>query len=257
MNPFPYENLTDEEFEDLIIRICKEILGIGAKTFSAGPDGAKDSWFEGKAQKFPSSTEPWNGKFVIQAKHTKTLNASCADNNFSVNKTSILVKEIDRLNEIKVDNPFDNYIIFTNRKLPGDMHPTIVKMLRVGLSIDHTEIIGREQINAYLVDFPFIANGFGLYKFLEPLRFYEKDLRDLIILFAEQSRQVSAAASEYITTLDLIDKDEKNTINNLGKDYFDFMLDHSTKHFTDIEHFLTDPRNDPYTRMYTNTVSDL
>src|ERR1700722_12888532 len=101
MNPFPYENLSDEEFEDLVIRICKEILGIAAKTFSPGPDGAKDSWFEGTAQKFPSTTAPWSGKFVIQAKHTRTLNASCADNNFSVNASSVLLKEIKRLNQIK------------------------------------------------------------------------------------------------------------------------------------------------------------
>jgi hypothetical protein len=257
MNPFPYENLSDEEFEGLTIRICKEILGIGAKTFSPGPDGGKDSWFEGTAEKFPSTKKPWTGKFIIQAKHTGTLNASCADNDFSVNKTSILAKEIDRLNEIKTENPFDNYIIFTNRKLPGHTHPTIVTMLRHGLSIEHAEIIGREQINTYLIDFPFIANSFGMHRFLEPLRFYEKDLRDLIVLFAGQSRQVSAAAAEYITNLDLIDKDEKNALNNLGKEYFDFMLDHSTKHFSDIQNFLTDPRNDQYTRKYANTVSDL
>jgi hypothetical protein len=257
MNPFPYENLLDEEFETLVIRICKEILGIGAKTFSPGPDGAKDSWFEGTAETFPSTREPWSGKFIIQAKHTRTQNASCADNDFSVNKTSILAKEIERLCKIKTEHPFDNYIIFTNRKLPGGAHSAIKTMLRDGLSIDHAEIIGREQITTYLTDFPFIANNFGLHRFLAPLRFYEKDLRDLIVLFAAQRLQVSTAASKYITNLDLIGKPEKNALNNMGKEYFDFMLDHSTKHFTDIQAFLTDPRNDQYTRMYTNTVSDL
>jgi len=53
---YPYENLTDEEFENLVIRIGKEILGIGCKTFSVGKDGAKDSWFTGKAECFPSAS---------------------------------------------------------------------------------------------------------------------------------------------------------------------------------------------------------
>jgi hypothetical protein len=52
MNQYPYENLTDEEFENLVIRIGKEILGIGCKTFSVGKDGAKDSWFTGKQNIF-------------------------------------------------------------------------------------------------------------------------------------------------------------------------------------------------------------
>ena len=100
MNQFPFENLTDEEFENLVIRIGKEVLGIGCKTFSVGKDGAKDSWFMGTAEYFPSKTAPWTGTFNIQAKHTKVYNASCSDNDFSVNQTSILAKEISRLNEV-------------------------------------------------------------------------------------------------------------------------------------------------------------
>src|SRR5258707_1401186 len=110
MDQFQYENLTDEEFETLVIRIGKEILGVGCKTFSAGKDGAKDSWFTGTAEDFPSKASPWTGTFNIQAKHTKIHNASCSDNDFSVNQTSILTKEIERLNEVKTVTPFTNYI---------------------------------------------------------------------------------------------------------------------------------------------------
>src|SRR6266496_1996348 len=113
MNVFPYENLSDEEFENLVIRICKEILGIGSKTFSVGKDGAKDSWFTRKARYFPSLNQPWEGTFNIQAKHTQVYNASCSDNDFSVNKTGILAREIDRLKEVKLTTPFNNYLIFT------------------------------------------------------------------------------------------------------------------------------------------------
>ncbi len=257
MNQFPYENLTDEEFENLVIRICKEILGIGCKTFSVGKDGVKDSWFTGTAQHFPSSVAPWIGTFNIQAKHTKAYNASCSGNEFSVNKTSVLTKEIARLNEIKTSTPFDNYIIFTNRKLSGGNHPTIVKILQDGIGIQNAEIIGREQIDAYLNDYSHIAYQFGLDKFISPLRFYEKDLREIIIIFSEQTKAISTEARSYITNFTIIAKEKKNELNNLSKDYFEFLKSHSLQYFEEIENFLRDPKNETYQRMYSNTVSDL
>ncbi len=257
MNQFPYENLSDEEFEDLVIRIGKDILGMGCKTFSVGKDGAKDSWFIGTADNFPSKSSPWTGKFNIQAKHTKFHNSSCSDNDFSVNKTSVLSKEIDRLKEIMKITPFDNYIIFTNRKLSGGTHPTIVKMLQDGLEITNAEIIGREQIDTYLTDYPDIAFQFGLYKFIAPLRFYEKELRDVIIVFSDEIKAISTEAKSYITSFTVIDKEKKNELNNLSKDYFEFIKSHSLQYFEEIEKFLRDPKNEAYMRMYSNTVSDL
>lgn len=257
MSQFNYENLSDEEFESLVIRICKEILGIGCKTFSVGRDGAKDSWFSGTAQAYPSVADPWTGTFNIQAKHTKTINASCADNTFLSNRTSTLNKEINRLKEILSTGPFQNYILFTNRKLPGEAHPTIVTMLQNGLNIKNVDIIGRQQIDTYLTDYPQIADKFGLYKFITPLRFYEKDLRDIIVVFDQHRQSLTKALTSYITNFTVIDKDEKNKLNNLSQEYFDFIKNHSLQYFDEIESFLRDPKNDKYTRMYGNTISDL
>jgi len=257
MNQFPYENLSDEEFENLVIRICKEILGIGCKTFSVGKDGAKDSWFTGTAEHFPSSVAPWSGTFCIQAKHTKVYNSSCSDNDFSVNQTSVLAKEITRLNEVKISTPFDNYIIFTNRKLSGGTHPVIVKMLQTGISIHNVEITGREDIDSYLQQFPHIADDFGLYKFAYPLRFFEKDLRDVILIFAEHSKSISSEAFNYVVSFNVIEKEKKNELNNLSKDYFEFLKKHSLHYFEQIDKFLKDTKNSKYTEMYSRTVSDL
>lgn len=257
MNQFPYENLSDEEFEDLVIRMGKDILGIGCKTFSVGKDGAKDSWFIGTAVNFPSTSSPWKGTFNIQAKHTKAHNSSCSDNDFSVNQSSVLSKEIARLKEIMKTTPFDNYIIFTNRKLSGGTHPTIVKMLQDGLAITNTEIIGREQIDTYLTDYPHIAFQFGLYKFIAPLRFYEKELREVIIVFSDEIKAISTEAKSYITSFTVIDKEKKNKLNRLSKDYFEFIKSHSLQYFEEIEKFLRDPKNETYMKMYSNTVSDL
>ena len=257
MNHYPYENLSNEDFENLVIRIGKEILGIGCKTFSVGKDGAKDSWFIGTADYFPSETAPWSGTFNLQAKHTTIQNASCSDNDFSVNQTSVLSKEITRLKEVTETTPFDNYIIFTNRKLSGGAHSTIVKMLQGGLGIQNVDIIGREQIDTYLSDYPHIAHQFGLSKFLAPLRFYEKDLREVIIVFSDHSKVISTEAKSYITSFTVIDKKKKNELNNLSEEYFDFLKDHSLQYFDEIEKFLRDPKNETYMKMYSNTVSDL
>ena len=85
MNRYPFENLSAEAFEQLVISVCKKILGIGCSTFSKGPDGAKDSWFVGSAEHYPtypSKASPWSEKTCIQAKHTSLSNASCSDNDF-------------------------------------------------------------------------------------------------------------------------------------------------------------------------------
>ena len=257
MTNYPLENLNDEEFETLVIRICNELLGIGCKTFSVGKDGAKDSWFDGKAEKYPSSQDSWSGKFIIQAKHTQNTEASCSDNEFSVNQTSIINQEIKRLNEIKQITPFDNYIIFTNRKLSGLAHPVIVQKIKDGINLINAELIGKEDINAYLDAYPHIADKFGLYRFAYPLRFYEKDLQEVITVFAQHLSTIAKATTEYIVTFDSIQKEEKNQINNLSADYFEFIKSHSLQYFEKIDDFLKDPKNIIYTKYYSNTVSDL
>ncbi|MDI9312611.1 MAG: hypothetical protein QM535_20545 [Limnohabitans sp.] len=254
---YQLENLNSEEFEDLVIAICRELLGISCKTFSSGKDGAKDSFFNGTAQNFPSLKNSWSGSFIIQAKHVKSSEASCSDNDFSVNKSSILQKEIDRLNEIKIEQPFNNYILFTNRKLTGNTHPEIVEKLRKELNIDNTEIIGREQISSYLDYYPHIANKFGIYKFTTPLRFYEKDLKDVIIFFNDNRKKIANESHNYINQFDNISKEEKNKLNNLSSDYFNFIKKHSLMYFTEIDNFLKDPKNETYTKYYANTISDL
>ena len=256
-NKFPYENLNDEEFQDLVIRISKELFGVGCKIFSIGKDGAKDSLFEGTANCFPSAASPWTGKTIFQAKHTTIFNASCSDKNFSVNQSSLLSMELKRLNEIKSNTPFDNYLLFTNRKLPGEAHTTIINKMRQELQIHHVEIIGREELDVFLSDYPHIANQFGLDRFLEPLRFFEPDIREVITIFAEQRNNISKSVSNYITSYNAIDKEHKNQLNNLSRDYFDFIKSRSLQYFEEIEKFLQNPKNDTYTKMYANTVSDL
>ena len=71
---YQYFDLDDARFENLVIAICKELLGHGTQGFSKGADGGKDGEFQGKASLFPTLQQPWEGKTIIQAKHTQGVN---------------------------------------------------------------------------------------------------------------------------------------------------------------------------------------
>ena len=48
------ELLSEDKFENLINKVCQEILGAGVIAFSKGKDGGRDGKFTGTATKFPS-----------------------------------------------------------------------------------------------------------------------------------------------------------------------------------------------------------
>jgi hypothetical protein len=80
---YRYEDLYDQQFEELVIEVCAELLGSGIQPFSSGKDGGRDARFVGAARCFPSEIEPRSGKFVIQAKHTEHPFAKFSDRDFS------------------------------------------------------------------------------------------------------------------------------------------------------------------------------
>ena len=90
---YPLYDLSWQEFENIVISICEEILGTGTIKFADGKDGGRDAKFTGTANNFPSSASPWNGKFIIQAKHTTNMIASCSDSEFN----TLLKKEVEKL----------------------------------------------------------------------------------------------------------------------------------------------------------------
>ena len=93
---YPLNELSDDEFEALVASICEEILGTGTIIFSTGKDGGRDAKFTGTSNSFPSITAPWSGKFIIQAKHTVKIDASCSDSEFNAK----LKLEVDRIKKL-------------------------------------------------------------------------------------------------------------------------------------------------------------
>ncbi len=253
MRRFPLYDLHWQEFEKLVILICERILGTGTINFSAGPDGGRDAKFAGKAENFPSKESPWEGRFIIQAKHTEKPDAKCSDYDFK--KT--LENEINkRLKTLVGNNELDYYLLFTNRKLSGITDAGIANFIDINLDVEN-RVIGDERIQLWLQEYPDICRTLNLNKLFLPLEFYEKDLKDIILKFSEIKDRAAQRIEKKQSEIKWIEKEEKNKLNNLSKDYFDFMKKNSLAYFQKIETFLKDPVNREYEESYENTISDL
>lgn len=253
MRNFPLYDLNWQEFEKLVVLICERILGTGTINFSAGTDGGRDAKFTGKAQNFPSKTKPWEGKFIIQAKHTEKPNAKCSDSDFK----RILQEEVDhRLKKLIEKNELDYYLLFTNRRLSAITDAKITDFIESNLSIENC-VIGDEKIQLWLKEYPDIPKALDLNKLFIPFEFYEKDLKEIVIKFSEIKEDLGRTLKRKQDQFKYIDKSIKNELNNLGKEYFEFIIKNSLAYFHKIEAFLKDPANNKYKIFYENTVLDM
>ncbi len=253
MRSIPLYDLPWQEFETLVVLICERILGTGTINFSAGPDGGRDATFTGKAENFPSKSAPWDGRFIIQAKHTEKHGAKCSDYDFK----KVLENEVNNRVKTLVDNnKLDYYLLFTNRKLSGIADAGISNFIDTNLEVEN-RVIGDERIQLWLKENPDIGKTLNLNKLFLPLDFYEKDLKDIILKFSEMKEGVGEAVKRKLEELKYTDKTRKNELNNLGKEYFEFIKKNSLADFHKIETFLMDPVNKQYKTYYENTVSDL
>src|SRR5271154_5777468 len=100
---FAYEDLSEDDFEKLIVLVCQQLLGISVKGFAKGPDGGRDAKFVGTAELHPSKAAPWVGTTIIQAKHTNGYNRNFSESDFySVSgKNTVLGNEIPRIKNLR------------------------------------------------------------------------------------------------------------------------------------------------------------
>lgn len=246
---YPLENLTDTEFENLVALICSEILGTGTVVFSVGKDGGKDARFNGKANNFPSKSELWKGKIIIQAKHTQRPDASCSDSDFQ----SILKKSvIPAINKLKENNEIDYYLLFANRKLSGIQDAKIEDIFEDKTDIEN-RLIGLETIELWLTQYPNIAKTLNLNKLLLPLSFDENDLRIIVNSFNKLDK-IKGDLSKIPKNRDI---ENKNKLNALSKEYFDNVIKKNLIYFEQIREFLKDSINKEYLDKYENTIDDI
>ena len=255
MQRFPLHDLDNEEFEDLVIRICREVLGKGTTSFEKGRDGGKDAKFDGKANCFPSESSPLNGIAVIQAKHTTNPTKSCSDNDFARNRTSILNKEIPKIKQQVENESVTHYLLFTNRKKTGGAETKIPSMIKVETGVKQAWLVANQEIQNFLVDYPDIVNNLGLHKLRLPIQFTPNDMRDVIFAFFDHREAIADAFDSQYNFRDYPGIEQKNKINKLSSRYFVYMQENSLHRFAQIEAFLKNPRNYDLTEKY-HAVAD-
>lgn len=254
------ELLDDTKFENLAVAICTKILGIGVISFAPGKDGGRDGKFTGTAISFPSTSEPWKGKFIIQSKHTSNGIASCADNDF---EKLILKKEIPKIKKLKEADEIDCYLIFTNRKYSGVSGEQLLKKIIELTGIGNVAIIGKEALNnTYINPHRDIIREFDLNKHHIPLDFSDEEIKDIILTFKSQLDQIDTAISQKANQVkydfDHLEKEEKNRKNKLGKEYYEnVILANSLMEFDKIQHFLDAAENSELKDYYFDIAAEL
>lgn len=252
MRKYPLHYLNDSVFENLATLICRKILGEAVIPFAKGPDGGRDGRFHGKANCFPSESEPWNGQIVIQAKHTTKENASCSDSDFQKILKKDVLPAIERLKEEK---KVDFYILFTNRKLTGKQDQKIEDLINEKTNIPNI-IIADEKIQQWLQSYSDVVKEANLQDLLRPLQFDEEDLKNLILEFYKSIHDTNIMEKNE-EDYTYISMGQKNELNQLSQAYFDDVIKRNYIHFESISNFLKDPINSSLKEIYEDTIDEL
>lgn len=254
------ELLDDTKFENLAIAICTKLLGIGMISFAPGKDGGRDGKFTGTATAYPSTSKPWEGKFIIQSKHTSNPIASCADNDFD---KLILKEEVPKIKKLKDDGEIDCYLIFTNRKYSGVSGEQLLKKVKELTGLENVAIIGKETLNnIYINPHRDIIREFELNKHHIPLDFSDEEIKEIILAFKSQLDQINTDISQKVDQVkydfDHLEKEEKNKKNKLGNEYYEnVILANSLMEFDKIQHFLEASENNELKEYYFDIAAEL
>jgi len=158
---FAYEDLSEDQFEKLIVLLCQRLLGMSVKGFAKGPDGGRDAKFVGTAELHPSKADPWTGTVIVQAKHTNGYNRNFGEADFYSPKSqdTVIGKEVPRIEKLRMNKQLDHYMLFANRRLAGNADQTITQHIakQCGLPEGSIYLCGIEQLELYMKQFPEVA----------------------------------------------------------------------------------------------------
>jgi len=155
---YAYEDLSDTQFEELVVLLCQRVLGIAVQGFATGPDGGRDAKFVGTAELHPSKAAPWTGTTIVQAKHTNGPYRSFSESDFFSDRSAntILAKELPRIAELRKNGDLDNYMLFSNRRLTAGTEAKIRAQIadECDLTNESVYLCGLEQLELWFKTFP-------------------------------------------------------------------------------------------------------
>lgn len=255
---FAYEDLSDDQFEKLIVFLCQRLLGISVQGFAKGPDGGRDAKFVGTAELHPSKAAPWVGTTIVQAKHTNGYNRNFSESDFfsTTAQNTVLGKEIPRIKKLREGKQLDHYMLFANRRLAGNAQSEICEYLAVQCGIPSSSIYlcGLEQLEVWLKTFPDVAGKADLDPVDSPLIVSPDDLAEVVQALARQKDEVSALLDDPPTTR--VTYERKNALNNMSADYAKAQRRKYLKETVQIRAFLAAPENLELLHMYESVVDE-
>lgn len=255
---YRYEDLGDDQFEDLIVFLCRYLLGVGVKGFAKGPDGGRDAKFVGTAQLMPSTADPWTGTVIVQAKHTNGYNKSFSETEFYSLKSekTVIGEEVLRVKKLRVAKQLDHYMLFSNRRLAGNAEQTITTYLAkaTGLPESSIYLCGIEQLESWLKQFPGVAKLAKLDPVDSPLIVSPDELAEVVEAFAAHSVLVTEAVDappEARTPYEV-----KNVLNQMTPEYAKLQRRLYLKDTAQIRAFLAAPENLHILKRYETAVEE-
>lgn len=257
---YQYFDLDDTRFENLVIAICKEILGQGVQGFSVGRDDGKDGEFNGKANLYPSQQQPWNGKVIIQAKWTSGINKHYTDSDFysKESQSNLLAKELIKVKSKVESGELNYYMLFANRSLTGGAKPIIINYIseKTGLPPENIAIFGNDDLDYYLSYYPDIIKMKNIN--LEPLNIAPTlNLNSLSEVIGHLSQVFDDKnTSKNLSPIVRTNYEQKNKLNNLTNEMAIQLRTYYMKYVSQIQDFLNDPQNSKLLNHYQNTVEE-
>lgn len=253
-----YHDLSEDQFERLVVAVCGHLFGIGVQGFSKGPDGGKDARFHGRAERFPSSAGPWHGRVVIQAKHTERIYAKFSEPDFSGDaESSVLTKELPRIAKLRQEGELDYYLLLSNRRLAGVAEQVIRQRIATTAGIDESAVhlLGVEALDQYLTWEPDILRRAGIHPFDLLPAVDPGDLARVIRGLAEGrgsfAETIAPPPEQRITFA------EKNLINGLSAEFAAIIAGYIKDFEVDVRPFLAAPENATLSRHYADTAAEL
>lgn len=255
---FAYEDLSDDQFEVLIVLLCQRLLGMSAQGFAKGPDGGRDAKFVGTAELHPSKAAPWVGTTVIQAKHTNGYNRNFSESDF-FSKTAantVLGKEIPRIKKLRDAKQLDHYMLFANRRLAGNAETEIREYIaaRCGIPAPSIYLCGVEQLEIWLKNFPEVARAANLDPVDSPLIVSPDDLAEVVQALARQRNELNNVFDD--PPAPRVTYEQKNAINNMTADYARAQRQRYLKETAQIGAFLAAPENLELLRLYESVIDE-
>lgn len=255
---FAYEDLSDDQFEILIVLLCQRLLGISVQGFAKGPDGGRDAKFVGTAELHPSKAAPWVGMTIIQAKHTNGYNRSFSELDFYSESSSntVLGKEVPRVKKLRAAKQLDHYMLFANRRLAGNAETEIRDHIaaQCGVPVSSIYLCGLEQLELWLKRFPEVAQEAKLDPVDSPLIVSPDDLAEVVQALARQKDGLTALLDDPPTPR--VTYEKKNVLNNMTAEYAKAQRRKYLKETTQIRTFLAAPENIELLRMYESVVDE-